>query len=350
MAFLTAANGYIPAKYDQMAFLLTTKANVLVQSGVVVHSPLMDRLMSNGGTSFELPFWNDIQNTVERQSLETPLSPLYGGASYPLPDLITSNKEIFVRTCRNMSWGATDLSDTVLLGGDPMGFIASRNSWYLSMRLQAMFLSTMIGIFADNDLTPTGTDTHTQFDMTLDLSNIAGAGVFSPGVTTFGAAAHIKALQLLGDRKRELKVALMHSIIESTIALQDLIETIRDSQGQVLYSTFMGMRIVIDDDMTSPSAGVYDTYYFGLGAVKIGRSTPKTPLEYERYPGAGNGGGMEVLWTRWEWGMHVSGYRCLFTPTNTGPTNTEIEAAANWSRVYPERKQVPIVRIRSREA
>ncbi len=363
MAFLNSASGYIPLKYDNMAFVLTAKKNVLVQAGVIVPSPRLDRLMSNGGNVFELPFWNDIQNTTERGGtvagpsdvLPGSMPNLYtGGSVYPLPDSITSGIERAVRCCRNMSWGASDLSDTLLLDGDPMSFIASRNSWYMSMRLQAMFLSTIKGLYADNDLTPTGSDIHTQFDMTLDISNAAGAGVFQPGTTTFGAAAHILALQKLGDNKRVLKVALMNSVIEAGIALQDLIETIRDSDGQVLYTQFMGMRIVIDDDLTEITTGVYDTFYFGLGCMELGHSTPKTPLAIERYEGAGNGSGMEVLWTRWEWCLHPSGWQNLFVPGNAanagGPLNTDLELAANWSRRRLERKQVPMVRIRSREA
>lgn len=353
MTFVLANSGYVPLRFDNMAYLLTSKMNVLVQAGVIVPSKKLTDLMANGGSVFELPFWNDIANSTDRVSNDSTFGPLFGGASYPTPDGLTSSKMVAARICRNQSWGASDLSDSILLDGDPMSFIAGRAAQYMSWKLQAYFLNECVGLFADNDLAPTGTDTHTQFDLTLDISNAAGATVFSPGVTTFGAAAHIKALQLLGDNKWRLTnggVILMHSIIEAGIALQDLIETIRDSDGQVRYKTFMGMRIVIDDDMTQPSAGVYDTYYFGMGAFILGKSTPKKPLAFERYEGAGNGAGAEVLYQRWEWCLHPLGFRWLLAPTSSGPLDTDLIAAANWSRIYPERKQVPIVRVRSREA
>lgn len=352
MAFLTAASGYTPLRFDNMAYLLTAKKNVLVNAGVIVPSNRVNTIMSNGGVIFDLPFWNDIVNTRARISNSTTIPQPYGGANYPAPEVITSSKMVAVRCSRNQSWGAMDLQNTINLDGDPMGFIASRFSWYQDMELQAMFLAECVGLFAANDL---ATDAnHVQFDLTLDISNAGGVGIFSPGVTTFGAAAHIKATQLLGDNKGDLAVALMHSIVEASISLQDLIETIRDSEGKIQYKTFMGMRIVIDDDMTSPSTGVYDTYYFGLGAFVLGHSTPKMPLEHERYAGAGNGAGAEVLYNRWEWCLHPLGHKWTVASTEGGPANTggagNLDDSASWLRVYPERKQIKIVRVRSREA
>ena len=353
MSFLTAAAGYTPQRFDSMAYVLTAKKNVLVQAGVIVPSRKLDAIMSNGGVIFDLPFWNDVANVADRVSNSTAIANLFsGGAVYPTPEGLTSSKMVAVRLCRNQSWGANDLQDTINLDGDPMGFIASRFSTYQSWKLQEVFLAECAGIFADNDANPSGSE-HVAGDLTLDISNANGVGIFTPGVTTFGAAAHIKATQLLGDNKGDLAVALMHSIIESSIALQDLVETIRDSEGKIQYKTFMGMRIVIDDDMTSPSVGVYDTYYFGLGAFVMGRSTPKKPLAYERYEGAGNGAGGEALYQRWEWCVHPLGHKWTIASTEGGPTNAatagNLAHLDSWQRVYPERKQIKIVRVRTRE-
>jgi hypothetical protein len=353
MAFLASSAGYNPLRFDQMAYVLTTKKNVLVQAGVLVPSPKMDSIMSNGGVIFDMPFWNDVANTDDRVSAETPIPNLFsGGSFYPAPEALTSAKEVGVRLCRNQSWGAMDLADTIMLDGDPMSFVASRFSVYQSWQLQKIFLAIWAGIFADNDAAPSGTE-HVLGDLTLDISNAAGSGVFAPGVTTFGASAHIRATQLLGDSKGDLAVALMHSVVEASIALQDLVETIRDSQGNIQFKTFMGMRIVIDDDMTSPSSGVYDTYYFGLGAMVMGRSMPKVPYALERYEGAGNGAGAAVEYHRWEWCVHPVGHKWTVASTGGGPTNAattgNLADVASWQRVYPERKQIKVVRVRSRE-
>lgn len=364
---LVSTNGYIPLKFSNMALLYTMRLSNLVDAGVIVRSPKMDNFMSPGGILFEMPFWNDVQNgtgaegtaDVSRISTETfssdfssALASIGGVASAddPAPNRITSSKEVGVRMCRNCSWAQSDLSQSLMLGNvDTLSFMAQRSANFQKLELQRMFLSEMIGLMADNDAAPTGTDTHTIGDMTLDISNAAGTGVYQPGTTDFGAPAHIRALQLLGDAKSQIKVVMMHSILEATIALKNLIETVRDSDGQVLYNTFMGMRIVINDEMTSPSAGVYDTYYFKPASFLLGVGTPKEPIEWDRKPGAGNGAGQTIFYSRWEWALHPVGYQWKVASTGGGPTFTELATGTSWSRVYPERKQVGIIRVRSRE-
>lgn len=362
---IVSANGYIPLKFSNMALQYTMRLSNLVDAGVIVRSPKMDGFMSPGGVIFEMPFWNDVQigagaegtADVSRISTET-FSSDFGAAAIggvntaddPAPNRISSSKEVAVRMSRNCSWAQSDLSKRLMLGDvDALSFMAQRSAFFQKMELQRMFLADMIGIMADNDAAPTGTDTHVAGDMTLDISNAAGAGVYQPGTTDFGAAAHIRALQGLGDAKSQIKVVLMHSILESTIALKNLIETVRDSDGQVLYNTFMGMRIVINDEMTSPSAGVYDTYYFKPASFLLGVGQPEQPYEWDRKAGAGAGAGQTIFYSRWEWALHPIGYQWKVASTGGGPTFTELATGTSWSRVYPERKQVGIIRVRSRE-
>lgn len=353
--------GFIPRKFQNMSLVYTMKLSNLVDAGVIVRSEKMDQFMTPGAILVDMPFWNDIQigatgvdaegaAGVDRISTETKHEDFSGGASDPEPDGINSGTEVGVRLCRNHSWSASDLASSLIVGGsDPMTVMAGRTSFFKAMILQRLFLETMTGIFADNDLTPDGTE-HVVGDLTLDVSNAAGANVYSPGTTDFGAATHIKALQLLGDAKGQITTIMMHSILESTIALKDLIETVRDSEGQVRYKTFMGYRLVINDAMTSPSAGVYDTYYFKPGSLLLGQGTPKVPVEFERKPGAGQGGGQDVMYHRWEWCLHPVGHAWQLASTGGGPTYAQIRAGTSWKRVYPERKQIGIIRVRTRES
>ena len=92
MSFLTAASGYTPVRFDDMAYVLTAKKNVLVQAGVIVPSRKMNQLMSNGGVIFDLPFWNDVANVADRISNSTSIPNLFsGGAVYPTPEGLTSS-------------------------------------------------------------------------------------------------------------------------------------------------------------------------------------------------------------------------------------------------------------------
>lgn len=352
--------GFIPRKFSNMSLVQTMRLSNLVEAGVIVRSPKMDGYMSKGGIIFDMPFWNDVQTgtgnegtaDVDRISTETISADFSGGTTDPIPNGITSDKEVGVRLCRNNSWGASDLAESLLVGGaDPMAIMSSRTAPHKALLLQRLFLTTCTGLFANNDTAPIGTE-HVQGDLTLDISNIAG-GAYQQGVTDFGAAAHIRGLQLLGDSKRDMVqrgTILMHSIVTSTIAQKDLIETVRDSSGNALYDTFKGMRIVENDEMTSPSQGVYDTYYFAPGSFLLGVGSPKVPVEFERKPGAGNGGGQEVMYHRWEWALHPVGHAWQLASTGGGPTYAQIATNTSWKRVYPERKQIRIIRIRSRES
>ena len=52
--------------------------------------------------------------------------------------------------------------------------------------------------------------------------------------------------------------------------------------------------------------------------------------------------------------MHPAGHAYAGTPANGGPSNAatanNLAAAASWNRVYPERKQIKIARLRTTEA
>jgi hypothetical protein len=48
--------------------------------------------------------------------------------------------------------------------------------------------------------------------------------------------------------------------------------------------------------------------------------------------------------------MHPVGHAYDGAVTGGGPTNTTLEAAASWSRVYPERKQIKFARLLTTEA
>jgi hypothetical protein len=102
------------------------------------------------------------------------------------------------------------------------------------------------------------------------------------------------------------------------------------------------------------TAGVFQTWLFGAGAVRVGFGSPKVPTEVDRLPSAGNGSGQEVLYNRTEWIIHPVG--CAYAvaaPAKGGPTNAttagNLAHAASFQRVFPERKQIKIARLITRE-
>ena len=72
-----------------------------------------------------------------------------------------------------------------------------------------------------------------------------------------------------------------------------------------------------------------------------------------RAPSAGNGSGQDTLFNRVEWCMAPVGYAYVGTAASGGPSNAattnNLAAATSWRRVFPERKQISIARLVTRE-
>jgi hypothetical protein len=146
---------------------------------------------------------------------------------------------------------------------------------------------------------------------------------------------------------------MVHSIVYSRMQKNNLIEFIPDARGEVTIPTFLGRQVIVDDGM--PRTGsVYDTWLFGSGAARLGSVSPDNATELERHPGAGNGGGQDVLWSRVQWSIHPSGFAYTGTAPNGGPSNAatanNLADADSWDRVFSERKQIKFARLVTREA
>jgi len=231
-----------------------------------------------------------------------------------------------------------------LLAKDPMDAIASRVADYWVRRLQVAFVSTIKGVLASNAAAVANGSTHTVNDMTFDASGAA----FVSGVTNFTAESFVDAISTMGDSMNNLSLILVHSIVYGRMIKNNLIDFVPDSTGSTSIPTFMGRTVVVDDGMPS-SGGVFESWLFGSSAVVMGSGAPKVPTEIYRLPAAGNGAGMETLFNRVDWAIHPAGYAYFPAYTTGGPSNTTLATAASWVRVFPERKQIRIARLKTRE-
>lgn len=341
MATTQISDVVVPEVFTPYVQQLTMEKSRLVQSGAIATSGLINQLLAGGGLTFNVPSFRDLVNEDENISTDEDY-----GVNDSTPKKTGTSKEVAVRLSRNQSWSSTDLA-AALAGEDPMESIASRVAYYWTRRMQAAFVATINGIFADNDAAPAGTE-HVQGDLTNDVSGSS----YSVGVTNFSAEAFLDALVTMGDGQEDLTMVMMHSIVYNRAQKSNLIDFIPDSTGRVQIPTFLGREVVVDDGVPNTN-GVYDTWLFGPGVVQMGTGAPKTPTEIERKPEAGNGGGLEILFNRVQWCMHPSGHAYVGTAPNGGPSNAattnNLAAAASWQRVYPERKQIKIARLKTRE-
>jgi hypothetical protein len=339
----------VPEVFTPYMQVLTEEKSRLVQSGLLSRSQALDALLAGGGITFQVPSFRDLDNDADRVSTDTsvpfnhPDSSLPSGvARPPNPLKIQTQKEIAVRLNRNNSWSSTDLA-AILAGADPMQAIANRVAAYWTRRLQAAFIATWKGVIADNEANDSG-------DYINDISGTS----FIDGVTNFSAEAFLDAAQTMGDSQEDLVAVAVHSVVYNRMQKNNLIDFIPDARGEINIPTFLGREVIVDDGL--PRTGsVYDTWLFGAGATQLGVGTPPVATEVERRPGGGNGGGQDVLYSRVMWTIHPTGHAWVGTagdggPANTGTSSSDLDEAASWDRVYPERKQIKFARLVTREA
>jgi hypothetical protein len=340
----------VPAIFAPYVQQLTEQKSRLVRSGALTRDAALDAFLAGGGLTANEPSWKDLDNDVDNVSSDT--------AGTSSPNKIGTATEIQVRLSRNNSWASADLA-AALAGSDPMNAIASRVSDYWVRRQQAAFVATLTGIFADNAAAPAGSE-HVQNDLTWDVSGSS----FTDGVTNFTAEAFVDACGTMGDSMDSIKLCMVHSVVFMRMLKNNLIDFIPDSTntnaypnaapGQQGIPTFLGRVVIVDDGMPA-SGGVYETWLFGMGAVRLGVGSPRVPAEIFRLPSAGNGGGQEQLYSRLEWCLHPVGHKyAVASPASGGPSNAattgNLAHLDSWMRVYPERKQIKIARLKTRES
>jgi hypothetical protein len=268
----------------------------------------------------QMPFWQALGEDAQ----------LLDDADDLVIKKIESAQDTAVLHARALVYGASDLS-AALAGSDPMTAVASGVGENWSYVFNLCLIASLKGAFGA--LAAESPDVNTK-----SISSLSGAAGL------INASTFIDAAQMLGDHKDRISGVLMHSAVEAELAKNDLIDFIRDSQGNTVMRTFMGKQVIVDDANT-PTGNVYDTYLFGPGAFGFSEGTPKVPSETERDPL--KGGGQEYLVTRRHFVLHPRGIRWTPTsgvPAKTTPSNAELANPANWTRVY-EAKNIRMVRL-----
>jgi hypothetical protein len=355
------ADVIVPEIFDPYMQNISEEKTNIINSGAVVADEAISAKLAGGGLTFNTPSWRDLANEDE-DIMTDDYDDMYGhptfGVSAPYagtlgnsyPKKTGSLMEISVRMLRHQSWTSVELAG-LLAGSDPQESIAQRVGAYWAKRRQAAFVALMKGLFADNAAAPSGSE-HVLNDLTYDASG----AVFQAGVTDFNAVNFLRACLTMGDSQEDLGMVLMHSIVYHKAQVGNLIQFRTDSNNPDAQAvpTFLGRRVIVDDGMPTVDGKVFETWLFGAGAVRFGTGPVDQPSEVERHARAGKGAGQDVLHTRVCWCFHPVGYRYNGTAPNGGPDNT---ATANnlahldsWQRVFPERKQIKIARLLTRES
>lgn len=340
MATTRISDVVVPEIFSPYVMKTTQEKSRLIQSGALTMDSRLSAHLSGGGLTFNEPFWKDLANDDDNVSNDDE-------SQKSTPSKITTGAEVQVRLSRNKSWSAMDLTGD-LAGSDPMSAIASRVSNYWTRRLQQIFIATMKGVFADNAAAPTAGE-HVQNDLTYNISGSA----YSP-TTKFSAAAFIDATATMGDSMSDLSMIMVHSVVYAQMLKNNLIDFIPVSINNqaITVATFLGREVIVDDSMPQKN-GVFESWLFSNGAIRLGMGSPAVPTEIERSAASGNGGGQETLYSRQELCIHPVGHAFVGAAVNGGPSNADsannLANANSWKRVFPERKQIKIARLITRE-
>ncbi len=279
------------------------------------------------GKIAELPFWKDLDATVAPNlSTDDP-------TDVAVPQKIVQGEQIARKAFLNQGWSKSDLASELAMGTKAMDRIRERVDTYWTRQWQRRLIASCNGILADNVANDSS-------DMVYDAS-----AATATATSVFTRSNFTEAAFTLGDRYDEVSALAVHSVVYKRMVDNDDIDFIPDSQGNMVIPTFLGHRVIVDDNMPVDLNGSDDTIYtsiiFGAGAFGYGDGMPDVPVEVEREATQGEGGGVETLWTRKTWLLHPFGFQSTGSPAGNSQTLAELATAGAWDRVV-ERKNVPL--------
>lgn len=332
MAVTRLSDLIVPEVFNTNYLAATKELSQIWQSGILMNDPTLAGNLSGAGRTFQMPFYKDLANDAENISSDDP-------DVSSVPKNIGTSKDVAIRHNRNQSWSNMDLN-AQLTGSDPMAAIKTRVADYWQRRMQKLLVSTLKGVFADNAAANSG-------DMRYVIGT-DGAGAITDA-ELISDVAIIDAKQTMGDAAEMLSVIVMHSRVHSRLQKLDLIEYIQPSGTNIRFPTYLGYRVVVDDGCPAVAGTnriLYSSYLIAQGAFAYAETSPENPVEVERKPAAGNGSGQEILYTRRQFLLHPKMIKWTDSScAGLSPTNAELEMAANWERVAPERKMIGLVEL-----
>lgn len=335
MATVQLADLQFGPSFNNYVIQPNTRLNAFIATGVMVNDAQISALAGSDGFLHQTPRWGRLANDEPNASSDNP-------SDVAVPKKITTDLTVARKLFRNQGWSSADLS-AALVSQDPMAVISAQLNDYWAGVEQTTVLKMCLGILADNIANDAS-------DMVTDVGTDAvGAAV---DAELFGADVMLAADLGLGDNQGKLTVLAVHSVIWGRMRHLGLLVDMFDPQTNVLlYQTYLGKRVIVDDDMPvtqGTNRKKYTSIAFGTGMFGHGVAQPKTPTEVSREAAQGNGEGVETLWNRRHEIIHPRGFSVagLQVSATASPSYATLVLAASWDRKDP-RKTVPLAYIRT---
>lgn len=327
MPHVSLSDIIVPEVYNDYQAVNSPERTAFYESGVVTRNAELDQKADTGGNTLNLPFWKDLDADKEPNQSDT-------SSDEASPHKLEAGEMLARIAYLNQGYSSADLS-AELAGSDPMQRIAERFGKYWTRQWQRRIIASALGVLSDNTENDDG-------DMVHEADG------------SFSQKRFIEAAFTLGDRFDAVQAIAVHSLVYQKMVENDEVETIRDSQGNLLFETYMGRRIVVDDGMPAESDGdsndiLCTSILFADGAFGYGNGQPRVPVEVQREAAKGHGGGMETLWERKTMILHPFGFSFdAKLKGDESPDLSKLEDKGSWKRVV-ERKNVPMAFLVTKE-
>jgi hypothetical protein len=193
-----------------------------------------------------------------------------------------------------------------LAGSNPREPIQSRVLAYWNRTQERRLTSSSLGVLYSNVANQAS-------DIVNDISQAAGTVTLTDGQTInanqFNGNAVIDTALTIGDRLSDLNAIAVHSKIYGEMLKNNEIQFFKPSDNSLDIPTYKGLAVIVDDNLTTSTNGVYVSILFGPGAAGFGVSEPNTGYGAEvfRWPAQGNGGGCTKLHSRVNVAVHPLG-------------------------------------------
>lgn len=325
MAKTQIADVIVPEVFNPYVIERTAELIAMFMGGIVSTNPELNALALAGGKLINMPFWNDLTGDDEVLSDSSSLTPAK----------IDAGQDIATLLMRGKSWSVNDLAKA-LSGDDPMAAIGDLVANYKFRKLQAAMFASLKGVFADNVANDAS-------DMSIDVASETVAG--QSATTRFSQDNFIDTTSTFGDAWEKVTGIGVHSGVFAQMQKQDLITFEPVSEQDVEIPMYLRKRVIVDDGCPvragTTDGLVYTSYLFGQGAIGFGDGEAPVPSETDRDSLAGD----DILIARWHSLLHPRGVAFQSSSVaGSSATNAELEAAANWDRVYT-RKNVRLAQL-----
>lgn len=328
----------VPEVFSDYLVEATTATDSFLQSGIVTPLAQLNLSSERGGDFVQVPAYKaNLSGDFEVLTDSTSMT----------PGKIEADKQIAAVLHRGRAFSSRDLASLAIGGSlDPMRAIGDKLASYVNNQKQKDLYACLTGAFGslnNND------SSSALFTHCIDSESGDTPTALSP--------RHVaKAQSILGDQGSKLTSVAMHSK-----CYYDLIErravdfvlagdvngggatasggSIQNAFGNPNIASFMGLNIIVSDDIPTTGSGSsteYSVFFFAQGSVVTGEQAPQR-VQTDRDILALE----EAMAVDLHYIYHPVGLKYAVTTVN--PNRTVLETVGSWSKVY-DTKNIGLVR------